>query len=96
MRLAFWRRDEMPDFPPGFDDPIPYGGMGLSSPFLVAPRVRKLQERLRERGHEVELTGAYHEQTAAAVTEAKRKLRLAIPADTEDRATPELLGGLRL
>ena len=78
------------------DENLPDGGMGLSSPFLVAPRVLTLQKKLRAHGFDVELNSTYDEQTAMAVAEIKRRLRILIPLDTEDRATPELLGRLGL
>ena len=81
---------------PETDPPIPYGGLGLSSPLTEGPAVLALQVRLAERGFPVEPSGVYDEATAGAVREAKERYRLADPAGTADRATSELLGRLGL
>lgn len=78
------------------DEPIPDGGIGLTSPFVEGPRVRALQKKLRERGYAVETDGVYDEETAAAVADLKRRLRIAVPEGHDDRASSELLGKLGL
>ena len=76
---------------------LPFGGLGLTSPFIEGPHVQALQVRLNERGFAVEASGVYDEATAEAVRIAKQSLGVAYAErDGADRAAPELLGKLGL